>query len=721
VVLLPGTTSVPNTGKTPAAAEQPRQTIDLLTLTDPVKDRVQAVGGTVPSKANTWERRDGALVYVSDGSSGKLVPPVAINARSYEIEIQYERMSGPGCFHVDLPFEGSQLVPIYLDARGFRTITSGVGRSWPSSVAKRSCAVIRMDRGASGSNDRITVHVDGELWEDWKGDLRTLNPPKGEPHPDFPGQLMPSLFVRSDWYRFTAWTLRIFDGEAKVLREASAWIPLDISAGCNANVIRTEREKVTHAFGISGRSWATTGWRRAKGFDRDGLPDDGQIAIPNATPNGFFQLCVADGNDAILVSIRGQSVHAGRIPTNVTLNLPASQRQRYAQLAFLHACNPGDTEVSVTIRYDTGADGTGVLHPRNWNPDSRQRKEPLVGNETVAIKTSDGTAVPDAVEMLAETLPVDPQRELKSLTFTFRWLSPKCEDPLAAEKCLAGIFAISALPAAPVTRSPSLVTPDDDSFLKEVAALPAEEQVKRVVAELQRLNPGFDGKVTREIWGGWGGQLIVGRLAFNTQLVTNISPVRALRSLLFLGLDPAPNTTGVLTDLSPLKGLPLTELSCADCPIRDLSPLKGMPLKNLVLNNTPIEDLSPLSEMPLKVLRLSKTPVSDLSPLKGLKLTTLNISGTRVTNLGPLRGMPLEELLAGGSTVNDLTPLKGMPLRLLYVDFTGVGELSALRGLPLKELNCNLNPERDAEVLRAIKTLEKINGLPAAEVWKIVK
>ena len=51
--------------------------------------------------------------------------------------------------------------------------------------------------------------------------------------------------------------------------------------------------------------------------------------------------------------------------------------------------------------------------------------------------------------MLAETLPVDPQRVIKSLTFTFTLLSPKCEGPLAAEKCLAGIFAVSALPAAP--------------------------------------------------------------------------------------------------------------------------------------------------------------------------------------------------------------------------------------------------------------------------------
>jgi len=39
-------------------------------------------------------------------------------------------------------------------------------------------------------------------------------------------------------------------------------------------------------------------------------------------------------------------------------------------------------------------------------------------------------------------------------------------------------------------------------FVKEVAALPAEEQVKRVVAELKRFNPGYDGKETHKIEGG---------------------------------------------------------------------------------------------------------------------------------------------------------------------------------------------------------------------------
>lgn len=40
--------------------------------------------------------------------------------------------------------------------------------------------------------------------------------------------------------------------------------------------------------------------------------------------------------------------------------------------------------------------------------------------------------------------------------------------------------------------------------------------------------------------------------------------------------------------------------------------------------------------------------------------------------------------------------------------------------MPLKELWCNFNPERDADILRAIKTLELINSKPAKEFWKEV-
>ncbi len=38
----------------------------------------------------------------------------------------------------------------------------------------------------------------------------------------------------------------------------------------------------------------------------------------------------------------------------------------------------------------------------------------------------------------------------------------------------------------------------------------------------------------------------------------------------------------------------------------------------------------------------------------------------------------------------------------------------------LKNIYCELQPERGAKFLRSLKTLETINGKPAAELWKEV-
>jgi hypothetical protein len=41
--------------------------------------------------------------------------------------------------------------------------------------------------------------------------------------------------------------------------------------------------------------------------------------------------------------------------------------------------------------------------------------------------------------------------------------------------------------------------------------------------------------------------------------------------------------------------------------------------------------------------------------------------------------------------------------------------------MPLKTLVCDFRPERDAEILRSIKTLERINHKLAAELLKPAK
>ncbi len=86
--------------------------------------------------------------------------------------------------------------------------------------------------------------------------------------------------------------------------------------------------------------------------------------------------------------------------------------------------------------------------------------------------------------------------------------------------------------------------------------------------------------------------------------------------------------------------------------------------------------------------------------------------------MSPLKGMKLKRLNFGYTAVSDISPLEGMPLTDLTFDNTAVIDLTPLKGMALKQLRCDFNPRRDAAIIRAIPTLEEINGKPAADFWK---
>jgi hypothetical protein len=252
---------------------------------------------------------------------------------------------------------------------------------------------------------------------------------------------------------------------------------------------------------------------------------------------------------------------------------------------------------------------------------------------------------------------------------------------------------------------------------RSVAALPADEQVAAVVQRLKELNPRFDGPIEPTIRDG----VVVG-LAFNTDQVSDLAPVRALVRLEDLVCCGTAERRGSVADLSPLRGLPLKTLCLLDNQVTDLSPLRGMRLKTLVFQrNNAIKDLTPLKGMPLEHLECAHTNVADLSPLKGMKLKRLSCDQTLVSDLSPLRGMALEALsVAHCHRVIDLSPLKGMPLQHLLWIGTAVSDTSPLQGMPLKHVLCDFQRERDAEFLRSFKTLETINSKAAADFWKEV-
>ena len=70
--------------------------------------------------------------------------------------------------------------------------------------------------------------------------------------------------------------------------------------------------------------------------------------------------------------------------------------------------------------------------------------------------------------------------------------------------------------------SPALLSPESRQWLKEVAALPAADQVAAVAKRLKELNKEFDGKVTPTIEGN-----VVTSLTLSGAGIRDLSPIRA--------------------------------------------------------------------------------------------------------------------------------------------------------------------------------------------------
>lgn len=195
--------------------------------------------------------------------------------------------------------------------------------------------------------------------------------------------------------------------------------------------------------------------------------------------------------------------------------------------------------------------------------------------------------------------------------------------------------------------------------------------------------------------------------------------------------DPAVGLIGdfngtVVTDLSPLKGIPFGALDLKGQPVSNLEPLRGMPLKLLGLEETKVVDLKPLTGMKIEKLYLSNTAVSNLKPLAGMPLQELQLVGTKVKDLGPLRGAPLQALWLNGTPVADISSLAGCPLITLTLQGTKVSDLGPLsKMLTLQRLHIgetpvsDLAPLRELRLTRLIFTPSKITqGLDVARNMK---
>lgn len=214
------------------------------------------------------------------------------------------------------------------------------------------------------------------------------------------------------------------------------------------------------------------------------------------------------------------------------------------------------------------------------------------------------------------------------------------------------------------------------TFINDVAALPPEQQVAKVIAKLKELNLDFAGNETHVITNG-----VVEELTLPTETIRNISPLAALRNLKRLRIASPYGRISALSDLGSLVGLPLSVLDCHASAVTSLAPLAGLPLEEL--------DVSACLKL------------YSLAPLKGLKLRRLNIGGDKLlSDFLALQGMPLEELQCAQTQLHDLTPLQGLPLRILGCDAVVTSDA------------------RQVEILRSFKSLERINDQLATEYWK---
>jgi tRNA A-37 threonylcarbamoyl transferase component Bud32 len=214
--------------------------------------------------------------------------------------------------------------------------------------------------------------------------------------------------------------------------------------------------------------------------------------------------------------------------------------------------------------------------------------------------------------------------------------------------------------------------PVDAAFLAEVAAAPPEQQVELVRERIEALN-GVKVKFTPTFGGD-------GKVAALT--VDQIDQV-------------------ALPDLSPLVGLRDLGRLIIDSPgLRDISWLSGMEIDTLNIVRGTFTDISVLNNLPLRHISLLTSSVSDFSSLAGKPLESFNLYGCR--------------------SIKDLNFIHGMPLNTLRVEDVELTDWSPLRGLPLTNLIADLEPEREADILRSLPTLKTFNGKPAEELWALI-
>lgn len=209
-----------------SAAANPKQTLDLLAHVDVQRDRMKAQGN---AGANQWKKEGGQLAFASaDGLPGKIGAPVSVNGLGdYEVEVGVPEAEG-ALVVLDFPISpSSQATLSFMPGQGVTLRADEKGQqielgAWPKTAARPPWKLAgRVKLDADGVSGTLTATINGQPAGEWRGLLSRLGR-RPEPHPEFPGQFVPSLFIVSAMSTHSSWMLRVFEGEAKVLRGAAS-------------------------------------------------------------------------------------------------------------------------------------------------------------------------------------------------------------------------------------------------------------------------------------------------------------------------------------------------------------------------------------------------------------------------------------------------------------------------------------------------------------------
>jgi serine/threonine protein kinase/Leucine-rich repeat (LRR) protein len=392
----------------------------------------------------------------------------------------------------------------------------------------------------------------------------------------------------------------------------------------------------------------------------------------------------------------------------------------------------------------------------------------LVGGIIVKLKTNDGILVVEVNEANPD-LYVDGDKvtvswgdggkraeirvkpgtrtvELKKEGFTV--YGEKVEISDGKRWVLTATLSPSQAPGGGVVPPPDRPGWVDENWIREVSALPVEQQVAAVRAELQARNPGFDGPVKHRSEQG-----VVTEFGFDGATVHDLSPLLAFSGLQELDCSCKDPWQSPLGDLSPLSPLPLRSLRYPYHTWLGAEPLRSIKTLTTV-NDRPAatfwkeaaaeaEDFAKFQKMvavltsegqrnavanrlkernpgfdgkvTAKVedgvvteLQLVTDHVTDISPVRALTgLRMLQCNGSsggkrQLADLSPLKGMPLTSLNCHYTRVSDLSPLKDMKLTSLYCPDTPVSDLSPLKGMPLTVLDCHYTRVSDLAPLKGM-------------------